>query len=265
MKAADFTLQNTRLIKGLAPASGGLFAESGGAILMGSGITGNGGGEVRIISCQFENNSLANLNSAERGGGAIYAYRLRNLIISESSFTGNSANVGGAIAGLGSQVILVNTDFINNEAAGPEAFLSGVGGAVYLDGIDLWDLADNQNHIFSVCGSVFTGNEGKHEGGAIYTAISDSKRNQVVIDRSHFENNRLVSPDNGNGGAIFHVEDDYAGNANDPAENFILTNSSFVNNTCPRQGGHSGPSLVVVDELKTLPLRVMPLPVLGLP
>ncbi|GAB4398967.1 MAG: hypothetical protein OHK0053_18410 [Microscillaceae bacterium] len=236
-EGADFTLQNTRLVNGLAPASGGLFAESGGAILIGSGITGNGGGEVRILSCQFENNSLANLNSAERGGGAIYAYRLRNLIISESRFTGNSANVGGAIAGLGSQVILVNTDFIDNEAAGPEAFLSGVGGAVYLDGIDLWDLADNQNHIFSVCGSVFTGNQGKHEGGAIYTAISDSKRNQVVIDRSHFENNRLVSPDNGNGGAIFHVEDDYAGNANDPAENFILINSSFVNNTCPRQGG----------------------------
>jgi hypothetical protein len=229
-EGVDFTLQNTRLINGRAPGTGGLFAESGGAILIGSGVTGNGGGLVKIISCQFENNSITNLTTAERGGGAIYAYRLRNLVISESSFTNNRANDGGAIGGLGSQVTLINSTFTNNEAAGTEAFLSGVGGAVYLDGIDLWDLNNNQNHVFSVCGSTFTGNRGKHEGGALYMAISDSKRNQFVVDKSSFIDNQLISPNNGNGGAIFHVEDDYAGNSNDPTENFIITNSTFSNN-----------------------------------
>ncbi len=233
----DFTLQNTRLINGRAPGAGGLFAESGGAILIGSGVTGNGGGLVKIINCDFGNNTITNINAAERAGGAIYAYRLRDLVISESNFTGNTANDGGAIGGLGSQVTLINSTFTNNEAAGAEAFLSGVGGAVYLDGIDLWDLANNQNHHFSVCGSTFTGNRGKHEGGALYMAISDSKRNQFRVDRSSFINNQLISPDNGNGGAIFHVEDDYANNADDPAENFIITNSTFTNNRSQRQGG----------------------------
>ncbi len=233
----DFTLQQTRLINGRAPGAGGLFVESGGAILIGSGTTGNGGGLVKILHCDFENNSITNINTAERAGGAIYAYRLRNLVISESNFTGNTANDGGAIGGLGSQVTLINSTFTNNEAAGVEAFLSGVGGAIYLDGIDLWDLADNQDHHFSICGSTFTGNRGKHEGGALYMAISDSKRNQFRVDRSSFINNQLISPDNGNGGAIFHVEDDYANNSDDPTENFIISNSTFINNRSQRQGG----------------------------
>ncbi|MEO1651955.1 MAG: choice-of-anchor Q domain-containing protein, partial [Bacteroidota bacterium] len=73
----DFTLQNIQMINGRAPATGGLFLESGGAILVGSGITGLGGGEVRVINASFDNNTVANINTAERGGGAIYTYRLR--------------------------------------------------------------------------------------------------------------------------------------------------------------------------------------------
>jgi hypothetical protein len=233
-EGVDFTLQNTNLINGRAPATGGLFAESGGAILVGSGITGNGGGLIKIINCDFENNTIANINSAERGGGAIYTYSLENLIISECTFTGNTSNVGGAIGGIGSQMTLINTDFINNEAAGPEAFLSGTGGAIYIDGIDLESTAP---HSFTVCGCNFTGNQGKHQGGAIYMAISDGKQNQVNINKSSFENNRLLSSTDGLGGAIFHVEDDFVSNAGDIPENLVITNSTFHNNTCSSQGG----------------------------
>ncbi len=233
----DFTLQHIRLINGQAPAGGDLFAESGGAILLGSGITGNGGGELSVIDVVFENNTITQINTAERGGGAIYGYRLRNLIVSECEFRGNTANVGGAIASIGSQVIIVNSDFSENEAAGPEGFLSGTGGAVYLDGIDLWDQANTQDHRLEICGASFRANQAKHEGGALYTVVSDSRRNQVLIDRSTFERNQLISTQNGNGGAIFHVEDDYNNNTNDPAQNLIIRNSTFNANSAQKQGG----------------------------
>ncbi|MDX2302792.1 MAG: IPT/TIG domain-containing protein [Microscillaceae bacterium] len=236
-EGVDFTLQNITLTQGRAPGSGGLFAESGGAILVGSGITGNGGGELKLINSNFVNNSITNLNTAERGGGAVYTYRLRNFVVSACTFSGNSANVGGAIGGIGSQLTLINSDFTNNDAAGPEGFLSGIGGAIYVDGIDLWDLTNTENHAFTICGTNFSGNEAKHEGGAIYAAISDSKRNLFEIDRSTFSNNRLISTVNGNGGAVFHVEDDYQNDSNDPTENLIITNSTFNDNSCQRQGG----------------------------
>jgi predicted outer membrane repeat protein len=231
----DFTLQNIALQNGKAPATGGLFNESGGAILIGSGVTGNGGGEIRLINSQFVNNTISAINTAERAGGAVYAYRLRNLIISGCTFTGNSANDGGAIGGIGNQIIILNSRFENNEAKGPKAFLSGVGGAIYVDGIDLWDLADNQQHKFQICGTTFKANKAKHEGGAIYSAISDNKRNQYSIDKSSFEANLLVDAIDGNGGAIFHIEDDFAGDTN--KDDFILRNSTFSNNSCQKQGG----------------------------
>lgn len=237
----DFTLQNIKLVEGKAPATGGLFNESGGAILVGSGVTGKGGGEIKIINVDFNSNTITNINAAERGGGAIYTYSLRNLLISHCNFTGNSANVGGAIGGIGSQVTLINSTFTNNQASGAEAFLSGVGGAVYLDGIDLYDINDNgiinSAHLFTVCGSTFTNNEGKHEGGAIYCVFSDGNNNKMLIDKSSFENNRLISANNGNGGAIFLIEDDFAGMADDANIKLEIKNSTFSGNTVKRQGG----------------------------
>lgn len=243
----DFTLQNIKLINGKAPATGGLFNESGGAILVGSGVTGKGNGEIKIINVDFTNNSITNINAAERGGGAIYTYSLRNLLISHCNFIGNSANVGGAIGGIGSQVTLINSNFTNNQAVGAEAFLSGVGGAVYLDGIDLYDINDgdtggtasviDSDHIFTVCGSTFTNNEGKHEGGAIYCVFSDGNRNKMLVNKSSFENNRLISANNGNGGAIFLIEDDFAGTSDDGNLKLEIKNSTFADNTVKRQGG----------------------------
>jgi hypothetical protein len=233
----DFTLQNIKIIKGKAPATGGLFNESGGAMLIGSGITGDGGGIIQVINSTFEDNTLSNTNVTERGGGAIYTYSLENLIISGCSFKNNSANVGGAIAGIGSQLTVINSSFQNNQAIGDGTLLNGVGGAIYADGIDLWDDAPAQEHTLTICGTTFTGNEANHEGGAVYSAISDSKRNKVVIDKSSFENNRLTNTNKGNGGAIFHIEDDYVGNTNDPALNLSITNSTFAGNTCKGQGG----------------------------
>ncbi|MEO1653880.1 MAG: hypothetical protein AAFU64_10060, partial [Bacteroidota bacterium] len=149
----------------------------------------------------------------------------------------NRANVGGAIGGIGSQLTFINSTFEDNEAAGNEGLLSGVGGAVYADGIDLWDPANTQNHIFEICGSIFNRNQAKHEGGAVFAVVSDSKKNQLVVDKSSFENNQLISTNDGRGGAIYHVEDDYLGNTDDPSQNLIITSSLFSANSCQRQGG----------------------------
>jgi hypothetical protein len=231
-----FTLQNTKLIDGKCPQSGGLFNESGGAILVGSGVTGNGGGELRLFNSSFVNNRITRELIAERGGGAVYTYALKNLIVVGCTFTNNRANVGGAIAGIGSQLTILNSTFENNFTTSPnDNFLSGVGGAIYVDGIDLWDPSNNFDHKITLCGTNFIGNKARHQGGALFSVISDGKRNQLNIDRCSFENNQLTSPTNGLGGAIYHIEDDFVNNI--APTDLIIQNSTFTGNTCQRQGG----------------------------
>jgi hypothetical protein len=237
-KGINFTLQNIRIINGKAPATGGLFNESGGGMLVGDGITSNNA-MIKVINTAFENNTTTNISTSERGGGAIYTHSLKNLIISGTSFKNNSANVGGAIGGIGSQLTIINSNFQDNQAIGDGTARNGVGGAVYTDGIDLWDEALTEEHIFTICGSTFNKNRANHQGGAVYSAVSDGKRNKVVIDKSSFEYNRLINGSKGNGGAIFHIEDDYAGAnpPNEPLLNLSITNSTFAYNTCKVEGG----------------------------
>jgi hypothetical protein len=231
-----FTLQNTVLTRGRAGNSGGLFLESGGAILVGSGVTGNGGGELRLFNSSFTNNTIRRTLVAERGGGAVYTYALKNLVAVGCTFTNNSANVGGAIGGIGSQLTILNSTFQNNfTTATSDAFLNGVGGAIYVDGIDLWDPSNAQDHKITLCGTNFIGNNARHQGGALFSVISDGKRNQLNIDRCTFENNQLVSTTNGLGGAIYHIEDDFVNNTD--ADDLIIQNSTFSGNTCRQQGG----------------------------
>jgi hypothetical protein len=231
-----FTLQNINLINGKCPQSGGLFNESGGAILVGSGVTGNGGGELRIFNSSFVNNTIRRVLISERGGGAIYTYALKNLVVVGCTFSGNSATVGGAIAGIGSQLSILNSTFENNfTTATNDGFLAGVGGAIYADGIDLWDPSNAQSHKITLCGTNFIANKARHQGGALFSVVSDGKNNQLNIDRCSFENNQLLSPTNGLGGAIYHIEDDFVNNT--APLDLLIQNSTFTGNTCRQQGG----------------------------
>lgn len=110
----------------------------------------NGGHDLLIESCRFEN------NSADQKGGALFGDGNNPCIIRDSSFIGNSATQGGAIAtGQVFTIQLENTDFQGNTAteAGPQGW-TDVGGVIDM----VCCLADPQ--LWAGIGQVTLINEG---------------------------------------------------------------------------------------------------------
>jgi len=222
----DFTIQRTRLINGLAPGPSGHFSEEcGGAILA------KGGGTLKVLDCVLEGNSVVSTDRSDIAGGGVYVFGEIRAIFSGSTFLDNSASNGGAIGGLGSDIIVANCRFYRNAALGHTGGLRGHGGAINLDGVEL-AAADK---LFSVCGSEFIENNGYAQGGATNTVFSDNVGAKLEIDQSYFEGNYLRASDAGNGGAIFHVVDDLAGGYGETQ--FTVTRSTFFQNHSDRHGG----------------------------
>ena len=163
--------------------------------------------------------------------GGVYVFGEQKGIFSDCRFTGNSASNGGAIGGLGSDIIITNCIFSGNSAEGNTGGIRGHGGAIYLDGVEI-AAADK---VYSVCGSSFLGNNAYNQGGASCTVFSDNVGAKLEMDQCHFEGNFLRAADAGNGGAIFHVVDDFTGGFSETQ--FTVTRSSFIKNHCNRQGG----------------------------
>ena len=222
----DFTIQNTNLINGKAPATAGHFTNRcGGAILS------RGGGSLKVIQCHFQANTVTNIDESDIAGGAVYVFGEHEGIFSSCTFVSNTACNGGAIGGLGSDIIIANCRFYKNAALGTSGGLRGHGGAINLDGVEL----AAANKIYSVCGSEFIGNHAETQGGASNTVFSDNVGARLEMDQCYFEGNYLRAPDAGNGGAIFHVVDDVSGGVTEMQ--FQVTRSTFNGNFCNRQGG----------------------------
>ena len=222
----DFTIQNTTMINGLAPGPGGHFSnQCGGAILA------RGGGVLKAINCHFEDNSVTSTDGSDIAGGAVYVFGELEGIFSSCTFIGNTASNGGAIGGLGSDIIIANCKFYRNAALGISGGLRGHGGAINLDGVEI----AAANKIYSVCGSEFIQNHAEVQGGASNTVFSDNVGAKLEIDQCYYEGNYLRSANSGNGGAIFHVVDEIAGGINELQ--FTVTRSTFNANYCDRHGG----------------------------
>ncbi len=222
----DFTIQRTKLVNGKAPGPSGHFTnQCGGAILS------RGGGILKVIQCHFENNTVTSTDGSDIAGGAVYVFVEEKGIFSSCTFLGNSASNGGAIGGLGSDIIITNSKFYRNAALGRSGGLRGHGGAINLDGVEL-GAADK---LYSVCGSEFVQNHAEAQGGASNTVFSDNVGANLSIDQCYFEGNYLRSTGAGNGGAIFHVVDDLDGGYSELQ--FSVTRSTFYRNHCNRQGG----------------------------
>ncbi|NND35098.1 MAG: hypothetical protein HKN76_21105 [Saprospiraceae bacterium] len=222
----DFTIQQTTLINGLAPGPSGHFTnQCGGAILS------RGGGVLKVINCHFENNSVTSTNGSDIAGGAVYVFGEQQGIFSGCTFIGNTASNGGAIGGLGSDIIIANCKFYRNAALGTSGGLRGHGGAINLDGVEI----AAANKIYSVCGSEFIENHAEVQGGASNTVFSDNVGAKLEIDQCYYEGNYLRASNAGNGGAIFHVVDDLAGGVTEMQ--FSVTRSTFYANYCDRHGG----------------------------
>ncbi|MYD09199.1 MAG: hypothetical protein F4X02_04060 [Chloroflexi bacterium] len=82
--------------------------------------------EVLGANVVFKNLRLTNGNSPGADGGAIYAHSASEILISNMTFTNNSARSGGAVAVLGGKVGIYNSRFTDNSA-------DERGGAIWFD------------------------------------------------------------------------------------------------------------------------------------
>ena len=171
----------------------------GGAIL----IKGTGNGVHTIINSTFIN------NTANFGGGIVLYQTSANVIITNATFDGNKAIIGGQTCGQGGGIwtkvkfTANNITFANNEAANR-------GGGLYIsNGVDM----PYTNLTFINNSAVY--------GGGLYWS-----RNSVNIDRMSFINNSAEQ-----GGAIFFPNG--GGSTQNPT---TVTNSNFTGNSASSGG-----------------------------
>ncbi len=227
------TLQNLRLVNGRAPGGATTGDISGGAL-----AAGHPGTRVTIINATLENNRTTELTTADNQGGAVFVHNSYETVLAGSLFRDNLAGNGGAFGGIATGLIITNSLFENNQAVDDTSggIVHGYGGAVHLDGVTNSYNPDS-HHRVHVCGSVFRGNLAKRGGGAFSVVVSDNKGTLATYEKSVFENNRADGSNGefGQGGAIYHIEDDHAGGVGE--FNLEVKDSSFDNNSALKQGG----------------------------
>ena len=176
-------------------------------------------------------NSVFNDNKATSGdGGAIYVHGL--IMFSNSNFTGNTANEGGAIYATFIRNNCNFSSFIRNKAT------SGSGGAIFIK--------DKCCAYLHSCNFNENSANRKKYGGAIY--MDDKKSSLELID------SQLVNNSAKEGGAVYvyHLinsldHDVFIGNKATSGDggavyvinkcDFGITNSIFNDNTCTNHGG----------------------------
>lgn len=231
----DLTLQNIRFINATAPAAS---QNQDGNARGGALWVTSPGTRLHIINATFENNRTTSITDEDNQGGAVFAANIYETVIAGSVFINNEAGNGGAFGGIATGLQVYNSRFVNNKASDATAggIVRGHGGAIHLDGVTN-SFNPDSHKIVDICGSIFEGNTAVRGGGAIKTTISDNKGTKATYARSTFINNRLVGAPavEGHGGAIYHIEDDFAGGVSE--DNIEIRESTFAHNYAYRQGG----------------------------
>lgn len=203
----SLTIQNIALHNGKA-------GDNGGAVLNKTF------GAFTAINVTFKNNTCTNTGPFV-GGGAMYSTLQKKIVLSGCTFTGNEASNGGAVGGVGNTMTIVNCTFTGNRAfgtGGGENGDGGIGGAVYIDGVD-------QNGVMNelvICGSVFRNNESNDHAGALFSYLRPDKGSSTTINACSFEGN---TENVNQAGAIYHQNG-----------TLTLTNSTINNNTSVTRG-----------------------------
>ncbi len=193
----------------------------------------------KVENCNFIKNTALLEGTPRSAGGAIYFKSGAESYVTNCNFTGNIADIGGAVnfeykshltncnfvnntAGHSGAAVCIdatigeisNCTFINNKADGP-------GGALYIDNnAEFYGGAIrfyNGNHFktYTVTNCNFTNNTAKQQGGALYFEYNGNVTNCI------FTNNKATN----NGGAAYFRTD---GEVND---------CTFVNNNATSSGG----------------------------
>jgi len=239
-RMTDLTVQNITMrdAKNLVPASQHFSAQSGAAIMVsgGNGTTdGPAKGSLKVIKATFLGNRAEQVSNGDVRGGAVYVFNLPNATFSEVTFRDNVAVSGGALGGLGSSIAIAGSVFQNNEGnnAGRGGMLDGTGGAISLDALS----QNKQTAYLRICGTVFKDNRAVKLGGAIYLVTHWKTGSAVEIRQSAFEENRTTSKSEGQGGAIFLMDDDKHPSNAGPNNQASVTESLFAKNATWGQGG----------------------------
>ena len=189
--------------------------------LGGAAIRGRANGKLQVINVTFTNNVGPVLQSD--GCGAVHTVVYNEVLFAGCTFTSNRGANGGAVGTIGSSQRFINCVFDDNKATGTGGTFDkgGIGGAVYVDGID----QNGVNNTMSLCGCQFRRNTANKQGGAAALIFYDGKGSTSTIDRCTFEDN-TVTKDGDLGGGLYYL--------NGP---LTLTNSTFARNTTPAAGG----------------------------
>ncbi|MBX3186645.1 MAG: hypothetical protein KF819_06505 [Labilithrix sp.] len=236
----DLTVQNITIAdaRNLVSAAQHFSRQSGAAIMVsgGNGTTdGPAKGSLTVVKATFTGNHAEQVSNGDIRGGAVYVFNLPNAMFSETTFRNNVAVSGGAIGGLGSSLSIAASVFEGNEGnnAGRGGNLDGTGGAISLDALS----QNGQTAYLRICGARFKENRAVRTGGAIYYVNHWKTGSVVEIRQSAFERNETTSTTEGQGGAIFAMDDDkYPANTG-AANRTSVTESLFDGNTTWGQGG----------------------------
>jgi predicted outer membrane repeat protein len=193
-------------------------------------------GKLSITDSYFSNNIAIAAND-ERGAGAIAFWGPDEITIENSEFFTNRGINGAAINSLNGKITIKNCKFSSNDttaayydAGQQNPFLRGFGGAIYSDRANTEN--DTPSSTIKIINSIFDGNHGKGEGGAIY--LYTGTQDRVIIDSSTFKNNQVVALLNGGnkgiGGAVVQMN-------NGANQGFSITNSNFINNIAASNSG----------------------------
>ncbi|GIK56224.1 MAG: calcium-binding protein [Chloroflexi bacterium] len=228
-RLSTLIIENSTLINNTGRNGGGLATNGWGAHDAGVAVT--------ISGSTFTNNTATAvaIPGGGNGGGGIYLSGGSAATVTDSIFSGNHSQNGGAIHLLHSDLHTVNVAFHNNTATNTAG--GGGGGAIYMDG------TKNLSGELLIERSTFTGNSTNQLGGAIFSYITQDGR--TTINQSTFNNNLTTG---GNGGAIYHQ----SGTGNAP---LTVNNSTFIYNTAtavPTDRAGQGGALWLIDSPVTI-------------
>jgi hypothetical protein len=149
-------------------------------------------GNLRVIDCEFSNNTAA-LLGPDTGGGAIYVLGTNNPVyIVQSTFRGNTASNAGAVGLLWAPAFVLDSLFDGNSAVGTGANNNepakctcinhgqnqtgsgGNGGAIYKDGGD--------GGALTICGTQIRNSQASEFGAAIFLTANGSAAKLVLRD-----------------------------------------------------------------------------------
>jgi hypothetical protein len=181
------TVQRLGFRDGNSPEGGEDTAVGGGAIY-------RDGGSLTVIDCDFQDNR-APATGQDVAGGAIYGFGGGEIVISGSSFRGNSASDGGAVGSLNGDLSVIDSTFSNNAATGTDGNPGngGCGGAIYMDGGD---------EATTLCGVVIENNTAGAIGGGFFR-VSNSDDGSFSMTDSVVRDNRVTPEADGNAGGLY--------------------------------------------------------------